>query len=361
MAEEKVESTEVNNTETSAEVTSEKTEVKDEPKISPSGLSKNEPSKGILKTISGLFKSETKEDTTEESSDDITEEETEEETEEKTKSSDQTTEKQEKSEAEANDDDEYEEIDPVLVDAARRAGLQDDEIVSLAENDPYTLIKIRRDMVEETRQTKSKSDGTVNKDKDVQSTLKIDEIVKSLSEDEEEAEKYKKLLSPFVDEINTLKSELGDVKGNIRESEQESQISKVRSNVNKANDFFDNLSKDFPEFGKTESLPKDASGQYLVSYPAVKVRSALWKVAAGFEMSGMSFDDSLKAAQQWYKGGNAEKYAEQKLIKDLKSREKKLSPKKTAKSTVKVYASENERKADVVKEAKKKAGVSVED
>jgi len=133
------------------------------------------------------------------------------------------------------------------------------------------------------------------------------------------------------------------------------------SRINAANEFFDKHSEDFPEIEKTEDLPKGEDGAYLKSYPAVKVRSEIWDVAAAFETSGMSFSDSLDNALKWYIGKNAGAAAEKKLIKKLAKRQKKVTPKKQTKATVKKFASETDRKADVVKSAKKKAGIPVEE
>ncbi len=319
----------------------------EEPKIDPSGLSKNEPSDGTLKNIwNTIFP---KKETEEES----------EEVEDKEKEDEEVAdEKQEESEAEADEDDKNEEIDPSLVDAARRAGLSDEDIIKYAENDPYTLVKIKSDMDKSRRL--EPTDGSDKKVKDDQKALKVDDLIESLSEDEEEQEKFRKILTPFVSEINSLKNEVGQVKGNFKESEESIRASRLDAKIDEADEFFDKLSEDFPEFEKTDGLPKDAKGEYLRSYPAVERRQELWGVAHAFKSAGMSFRDSLKAAEQWYKGGNTQR-VEESLVKKLKNREKKLTPKKQGKATVKKYASEEERKADVVKDAMIKANLSVDD
>ncbi len=317
----------------------------EEPKIDPSGLSKNEPSDNFLKnTWNNIFhKKETEEESEEEEVEDK----------EEVKNEEVADEKQEESEA-----DESEEIDPTLVDAARRAGLSDEDIIKYAESDPYTLVKIKSDM-DESRRSES-TDGSDKKVKDDQKALKVDDLIESLSEDEEEQEKFRKILTPFVSEINSLKNEVGQVKGNFKESEESIRASRMDAKIDEADEFFDKLSEDFPEFEKTDGLPKDTKGEYLRSYPAVEHRQELWGVAHAFENAGMSFRDSLKASEQWYKGGNTQR-VEQSLVKKLKNREKKLTPKKQGKATVKKYANEEERKADVVKDAMIKANLPVDD
>jgi len=322
--------------------------VEEKPDIHPSGLSKNKPSDSILNKIADLFKpKEVKEETEVESTEQTSEPEGEEDVTEV---------------ADSEDSDEYEEIDPVLVDAGRRFGLSDEQIIRYAENDPLYLRQIRDYMDESKERVKSKpTDGTDKEAKDSPKALKVEDLVKSLSEDEDEQKKFGTVLTPFVDEINALRSEFDQIRGNLKKSEKVLQERELVNKITTANQMFDKYSEDFPELGKTGDLPQDESGKYLESHPAVVARSEIWDVAVAFEKTGKPFSVALANAFQWYAGKNAEANAEKKLVKKLSKRQEKLTPKKQAKATVKKFASEDDRKADVIKEAKRKAGVPVVD
>jgi len=345
----------VENSEQVSEVKTEETKV-EKPEIHSSGLSMNKPSDGILGKISNLFRGKETKETEEVETEKADEEKTEPDLTEKTLETEV-----KDGETEEVDSDKYEEIDPQLVDAGRRFGLSDDEIVKYSENDPLYLRKIM-DYLNEDESVETKPvDGAEKGVKDDPKALKIDDLVESLSEDEEEQDKFKKILSPFVDKMNALSNEINQVQGNLKQSGEESKEARLTSIVNTANDFFDKHSEDFPELEKTEDLPIGQNGTYLKSYPAVKKRSEIWDVAAGFAKSGMSFSVALDNALKWYVGKNAGTAAETKLIKKLAKRQEKLTPKKQTKATVKKFANEDDRKADVVKTAKKKAGISVEE
>jgi hypothetical protein len=86
-------------------------------------------------------------------------------------------------------------------------------------------------------------------------------------------------------------------------------------------------------------------------------RAEVWDKAVPFIQSGIPVKDAMEIALTWYKGAHLEKDVQRNMIKDLKKHEKKLSAKRSGKETVRTYENEEERQAEVVREAARKAGV----
>ena len=168
--------------------------------------------------------------------------------------------------------------------------------------------------------------------------------------DKEESEELKAMRQELAD----LKKEFGAVKEDKAAKEQVDLANRVDS-------IFDKTSEKFKVFGKTEELPKfpagPRKGELIPTSPAYKARTDVFGVAAKLMAGGSSVDEAMKDALDWYKGKNLEKDVKRNLVKDLKSKEKKLSAKRMGKETVKVYKDEDEEKSEVVLEAYRKAGV----
>lgn len=159
-----------------------------------------------------------------------------------------------------------------------------------------------------------------------------------------------------------LMEEFSGVKEDLRKAEEERRVQTFVEMEHKANEIFDEISKDFEIFGKTESLPKFPNGEFIESSPAFKARSDVYDVAMMFLQTGKSqnMTNAMKDALSWYKGKNLEKDLERKLIKNLKKGEKRLSAKRTAKDVAKTYDHPDDEKADIVKGIAKKVGVDLE-
>ena len=216
------------------------------------------------------------------------------------------------------------------------SGLEDDELLQLI---PFMMEENEQE-APESAEGQTKQEG---KPKPPEATAK------------ESAEKA---------EIAALKKELEDIKKEISESKKDRTAQEEVAMMNTVNQAFDEAGKDFEIFGKTEELlrypagPK--KGQLVPTSPAMIARSAVWDKAEPFIRNGMPVADAMEVGLTWYKGANLEKDVHRKVIKDLKKHETKLSAKRSGKETVRTYESEEERKADVVREAARKAGVNVD-
>ncbi len=166
---------------------------------------------------------------------------------------------------------------------------------------------------------------------------------------------------PTNEELAIVKKELAEIKKQIGEAQKERDTREEAATVQTVNQVFDEVSKEFKIFGKTEELLKypagPKKGQLVPTSPAMVARSEVWDKAVPFIESGIPVKDAMDIALTWYKGKNLAKDVQRNMIKDLKKHEKKLSAKRSGKETVKTYESEEERQAEVVREAARKLGV----
>lgn len=163
------------------------------------------------------------------------------------------------------------------------------------------------------------------------------------------------------EELAALKKELAEIKKEIGTANKERDTREEAAVVDTANQVFDEASKEFEIFGKTDELltypagPK--KGQYVPTSPAMIARNEVWDKAFPFIQRGEPVKDAMDIALNWYKGKYLEKDVQRNLIRDLKKHESKLSAKRSGKETIRVFENEEERKAEVVREAARKAGV----
>jgi len=165
-------------------------------------------------------------------------------------------------------------------------------------------------------------------------------------------------------EIAALRKELEEIKKSIGEAEKDRNAQEEMAIARAVNQAFDEASEKFEIFGKTEELLKYPAGphkgEFVPTSPAYVARKEVWEKAFPFIQNGIPVNDAMEIALTWYKGKNLEQDVQRNLVKDLKKREAKLSAKRSGKETIKMYENEEERQADVVREAARKAGVKGE-
>ena len=168
-------------------------------------------------------------------------------------------------------------------------------------------------------------------------------------------------IEPTNAELAAVKKELAEIKERIGEVDKERSEKENVAMMQTINQAFDEASKEFEIFGKTEELLKypagPKKGQLVPTSTAMAARSEVWDKVVPFIQAGIPVKDAMDIALTWYKGKNLEKDVQRNMIKDLKKHEKKLSAKRSGKETVRVYESEEERQAEVVREAARKAGI----
>lgn len=166
------------------------------------------------------------------------------------------------------------------------------------------------------------------------------------------------------EELKAMRQELADLKKEVGAVKEDKAAKEQVDLGRRVDDIFDRAGEKFKVFGITEELPKfpagPRKGELIPTSPAYKARSEVFDIAAKFMAGGASVEDAMKDALDWYKGKNLEKEVKRSLVKDLKRSEKKLSAKRMGKEAVKVYEDEDERKADVVREAARKKGIELD-
>ena len=196
--------------------------------------------------------------------------------------------------------------------------------------------------------------------------LELTTGIEDEEEEEEEPEKKKKKEDKKTDkqvsdEEKKLLERIEKLEKTLEESTKQRKAQDEQTILETANKAFDEAGKEFEIFGKTEELPRFPAGPHkgelVPTSAAFKARSEVWNKAVAFINLGATVQEAMDDAVTWYKGKNLEKDIHRKIVKDLKGHEKKLSAKRTGKETVKQYEDEDERKADVVREAARRAGI----
>lgn len=136
----------------------------------------------------------------------------------------------------------------------------------------------------------------------------------------------------------------------------------TRQMVDTASKAFDEASKDFPVFGKTDELPRFPSGklagQIIPTSPAMKARLEVLKYVDAFRNAGVSMGDAMKQALGTYKGLHLEKELERKQVRDLKQHEEKLSGARVGKETKRKYTDTRDEIIDDIRQMQREAGIT---
>jgi len=249
------------------------------------------------------------------------------------------------SDSETKDEEDGKDIPDTFTEACLKQGWTKEEIIEFASDlDDVALL----DLIPELLGTDEQKDSELGKDQAKQ-------------EDKSKAADDTAKKEPTNEEIASLKKELAEIKKQIGEASKEKSARETEVMFQTADQVFDEASKDFEIFGKTEELLKypagPKKGQIVPTSPAMAARNEVWAKAVPFIQNGIPVKDAMDIALTWYKGKYLEKDVQRNLIKDLKKHETKLSAKRSGKETVKVYENEDERKAEVVREAARSAGV----
>ncbi len=229
------------------------------------------------------------------------------------------------SEAEADEEpeDSEEEIDPVLVTAARNAGLTDEDIIELAETKPAVLQAIAKADAEARSSIAKKAPAQteVAKTEEKASTKKMtplehlnfNTVFLDLPEGVGEMlDDIKTRFNTVVDETNDLRKKVGDHGQDltsVKASEQAAMIQRIDG-------FFDSVSEEMPVFGKTDSLTQEQVDARIEAY---SVAEAMQK------QHGTNLLDGLKTGVNALKGKRSETKLKAKLIKDLSKNSKRMT------------------------------------
>lgn len=191
---------------------------------------------------------------------------------------------------------------------------------------------------------------------------------KAESKKSEEKPKSKSKATDEKAKDDTTKAELAALRKKVEELEKGNAKNKQEDAKNQeaaliatVNQVFDEASKDFEIFGKTDELLRypagSKKGQVVMGTGTMVAREEVWQKAVPFIQSGTPVKEAMQIAMTWYKGQNLEKDVHRAVVKDLKKHESKLSAKRSSKETKKTYKDDDARKEAVVRGAAKDAGV----
>jgi hypothetical protein len=254
----------------------------------------------------------------------------------------------EKDETDDSDTGENEDIPDAFTNAALAAGWLEDDIKEFAKDlDDASLLELIPVLSEQ--------------DNEEQIDTAQEKVSKSKGDESKKADGTAEEKDALQKQIAELKKEIASIKENTKQAQEvkeEQERAVIYDTVCQA---FDEASKEFEIFGKTEELltypAGKLKGQVVPTSPAMKARTEVWEKAYPFIEKGIPVKDAMSIALTWYKGKNLEQDVRHNVIKDLKKHESKLSAKRSGKETVKTYENEEERKEDVVREAARRAGV----
>jgi hypothetical protein len=237
-------------------------------------------------------------------------------------------------------------IPDAFTNACLEQGWTEDEIKEFASDlDDVALLELIPELLGKEEKQEKSEPGKVQAKQEVKAKAADDTAKKEAANEE----------------LAAIKKELAAIKESIGEADKERTTKEEEAMVQTVNQVFDEASEKFEIFGKTEELLKypagPKKGQLVPTSPSMAARKEVWAKAAPFIQSGIPVKDAMEIALTWYKGANLEKDVQRNLIKDLKKHETKLSAKRSGKETVRTFESEEERQAEVVREAARKAGI----
>lgn len=242
------------------------------------------------------------------------------------------------------------EVPDYFTEAAKAAGFEDEAEIK----------KLAGDMDE--KQLKEFAAALVSDEEEEVEEEEQEEVEEKV--EDVDADKLQAAVAKIQKDLEAKYSErLNALEEHLKAAEDERTIKEDVSRADEADEFFDRAAKKLPVFGKTEELMRfpaghKREGEVIPFGEAFEARNKVWQAAHMFYESGYSWKDSLTEALDWYKGKNLEKDVRDEVVKDLKKNEKRLSAKRTSAQVRKTPQSEEEAKAMIIEEAKRKAGIA---
>lgn len=250
---------------------------------------------------------------------------------------------EEKPESE-DDGEEYEPIPDDQVTAARMLGLSDEQIVSLAEENPSVLERMawnyQRDKLEQDKRVPEKPEPKPEKPKP--------ELLEHVEMDLNDMDPdMSKVVSQMLSAHNKLIDKHNDLlKNQSRVDEISEQLeSKSTEDFNRSIDrMFDDLSENLPEVGNSRAMDAENA----------KLRQELFGMASILQNTrGLELQDAIEEAGFMWKMSQTDlDQLEEKVTKELKKKlnknKKRMTPRPGGKKTTKKYDSPREAAVDTL-------------
>lgn len=180
---------------------------------------------------------------------------------------------------------------------------------------------------------------------------------------EEKSEDIEALKSSMKEELlKEVLAELGPKFETLDDFKQDQNRRQIFNDLATADKILDGASKDFPELGEYEKMPKfttgSRKGQLIPTSKEFKARAEVFDMAVALRSAGRSnsMEDAMADALAWYRGKHGQKQTERKVIRNLKAHEKKLSGARTGKETKREYNSTRDEVIDFIRQQQKALG-----
>lgn len=214
------------------------------------------------------------------------------------------------------EEDTGDDIPDEFTEAARKLNWSDEDTAAFAAD--FTDEQLKEMIPSLLGEDAVKTDETSDKPDETQTETKTEGDTNSQEDDK---------LTQALDRITALEVERD---GRSEKSEAEEQASFNR----RASDLFDEASKDFEVFGKTDDLPKFPDGRLIPTSPQMKARLEVYGKAQQLKEAGISGDEALEFSLNAYKGANLSVETKRNVIKDLKKREQTLGGRRVSHEVV---------------------------
>jgi len=236
--------------------------------------------------------------------------------------------------------------------AAEAAGMTAPEIIAFA--DKHT----DEELMEMIPTLESSLEDGNKKDDDDKGDKQDDKTDKDVDDKEIDPE----LIKSVTDKISKqLEEKFETTLEQIDKFKAYQEEQSTRQAVDTVSKLFDEASKEFPVFGKTEELSRFPSGrlkgQLIPTSPEMKARDEVLGYADAFMSKGANIDNAMANALATYKGLHLAKELERKQVRDLKKHETTLSGARVGRETRKKYADSREEIVDDIKRMQRNAGV----
>ena len=223
-----------------------------------------------------------------------------------------------------------EEISDEFVTAARQMNWSDEDTMAFAsgqrQNDKGEWVASDDDIPRSDEQLKEMIPSLLGED-----FAKADETSDMTGETESETKEEEAEDSQDGEELKQLREDVADLKERLGVREIESKETEKANFNQRASDLFDEASKEFEVFGKTDDLPKfPHNGEVIPTSPQMKARLEVYGMAQQLKETGMSGAKALEFSLNAYKGANLKVETQRNVIKDLKKREQTLGGKRVS-------------------------------
>lgn len=246
------------------------------------------------------------------------------------------------------------ELDPRLLEAGKKMGWTEEKIISIAQTDMSILTDLA-DRFDKT-DTQHRQDETSEDAEDGDTGLSDAKIAKLR---EKFGDDVADIMVEQAKQNAELKKKLGDVEAFTEKTKSDAKQQAEVRRYEIASELFDNNAKNFPEFGTSDTLPKDGDGELILDSAPMKVREAVFNTAKMFQAAtGSNFSSAMNDALAWHAGRSGKVHAQREVIKDLNNRKQRFSPRPSRRKMVKVFKTPEAKGAAIVAAAKKQAGIT---